>query len=202
MIIYKLDEFIIYDKMAVDFIGEMNKNHSDYENIIRNLNLNKPIDDLDDNIIIYFSNIISNLIKNINIEDRDNIISLLTICTMSIIYMNEILPNDVKLRKDIKSMLEELKLGGVGNGIVKKIIKCFDSIKIIANTLSNKKINTYSELFNNSELCQKLSNAVNSMIEKYKLDLDSLPDKFNGLKSGIENNLNTLINDNFSDVTT
>jgi hypothetical protein len=58
---------------------------------------------------------------------------LLTICAITIIYIEEKFTSAIEediLRKDSKSMLEELKLMGIGNGIVKKLIRIFKSTSI------------------------------------------------------------------------
>ena len=64
---------------------------------------------------------------------------LLTTCSLSIIYLEEkkckTPQEEDQLTLDSKSMLEELRMMGLGNGIVKMIVKSLKSIKNVFNLI-------------------------------------------------------------------
>jgi len=86
--------------------------------------------------------VVDKLMKNMNIDSfnlSSESIVLLTLASFTILYLEEKKSKDIEeeelLTKDAKSMLEELKLRGFGNGIVKKLIKSIKSIKNIFNLI-------------------------------------------------------------------
>ena len=87
--------------------------------------------------------IVEKLVKNmqLNIELTPDRVVLLTVAAFSIVYLEEkkakMNPKqEESLRKDCKSMLEELKMAGIGNGIVKKLTDGFKSITNIFKTIA------------------------------------------------------------------
>jgi hypothetical protein len=116
---------------------------------------------------------------------------LATICALSILYLEGKKTKKVDeeaLRTDSKSMLEELKLRGIGNGIVKKIIAAFESIKNIFTTITKHTgsvINGFIDMFAYTALLIPVMNAVKFIIGKYDLNLETLVSNFAGLAVGI-----------------
>jgi hypothetical protein len=111
---------------------------------------------------------------------------------LGIIYLEEKKTRSQKeeeeLTKDSKSMLEELKLKGIGNGIVKKIIK---SIKSIKNVFS--KIGEYLgkvtlgivDMFAYTSLLIPVMNGIMAIINKYDLNLETIVQNLMGVGLGI-----------------
>lgn len=92
------------------------------------------------------------------------------------------------LESGIKSLLEELKLRGIGNGIVKKLTECFVSISNIIRIIfkhSDKVILDLISMFGYTTLLIPTINAIMSMIDKYDLNLDTLSGNFLSLSVGI-----------------
>ena len=92
------------------------------------------------------------------------------------------------LENGIKSLLEELKLRGIGNGIVKKLTECFISISNIIRIIfkhSDKVIVDLVGMFSYTSLLIPTINAIMSMINKYDLNLDTLLGNFLSLSVGI-----------------
>jgi hypothetical protein len=81
--------------------------------------------------------------SNLNIESNEQIITLLCVAGFSAAQLNNskfLIDNKFKkedFEKEIKSILEELKLNGVGNNIVKNLSNCFKSILKLANSLDS-----------------------------------------------------------------
>ena len=81
--------------------------------------------------------------SNLNIEVNEQIITLLCVAGFSAAQLNNskfLIDNKFKkedFEKEIKSILEELKLNGVGNNIVKNLSTCFKSILKLANSLDS-----------------------------------------------------------------
>lgn len=139
--------------------------------------------------------IVQSLVNNmeINIDLTTEKIVLLTIAAFSIIYLEEkkskIDPKkeDV-LRKDCKSMLEELRLGGIGDGIVKKLIEGCKSIKNIFTLIGKHMgaiVGGFIDMFAYASLAIPILNGVLAIVGKYDLTLDSLPGNFLGLAAGV-----------------
>lgn len=132
--------------------------------------------------ITAFYPIVTKLINNsqIKVEDPIEASVLLTICAFSIIHSDDAkLSEDdkFKLKNQCKSMLEELKLRGIGNGIVKKIIACIRSIfklfKIIAKHMGSVVVNIL-DMFAFTTLLLPILNAIMACIGKYSLTIDTL----------------------------
>lgn len=173
--------------------------------------------------------IIENLIKNsnINIELTTENVVLITLATISITYLEESgnktgiekIPcskckskgcgdctNGFTISKvsksDTNTILEELKLRGVGNGIIKKLVECFKSIGNIAKILfRNSKyiINGLMNMLAYTAILLPTMNAISFLIGKYDLTIDTLIGNFLSLGVGIttfiaKNGINYLIN--------
>ena len=201
MIVKKFLEYNLQNDMLTDFLNsfdsyitESESNDKDYKSalhkIVRDLKLNVNLISTFGFGIGAMCPIVENLMKNKNISSIDlspQTIVLLTAAAISIIYIEE-KKKDNKLTKDIKSMMEELKLKGVGNGIVKKVINSIKSIKniffLIAKKVSHA-INGVIDMFAYTAFLLPILNGVNFIIGKYDLNIDTLPDNFIGLSIGL-----------------
>ena len=205
-------------QMAQDFlsiIGNDRINEADvkaYDSILK-----KTMDDLKINkdLILTFGTgmsamfpLVEKLVANmsLNIDLNIQTVVLITIAGVTIAYIEEKKNIDIKkkeiLEKDAKSMLEELKLRGVGNGIIKKVVKCVDSISnLFRILLKNKKhvINGLFDMLAYAALATPVINAIFYMVGKYNMNLETLPGNFLSLGFGVttlaaKNGLNYLIN--------
>jgi hypothetical protein len=139
--------------------------------------------------------IVNGLVKNmsLNIDLTVDKVVLLTIAAFSIIYLEEKKSKmDPKkeeiLTKDSKSMLEELKMSGIGNGIVKKLIDGFKSIKNIFSIIGKHVgavASGFIDMFAYASLVIPILNGVYAIIGKYDLTLDSICGNFLGLAVGV-----------------
>lgn len=81
-------------------------------------------------------------------------------------------------KKDARTLLEELKLRGIGNGIVKKVVQCFKSIGNILHILFKNTpyvILGFLDMFAYTSILVPTMNAITSLINNYSLDMDTLP---------------------------
>jgi len=136
--------------------------------------------------------IIFDLVNNskLNIDMNPEKIVLLIITALTIIYLEEQKDpkKDVGLKKDSKTMLEELKLNGIGNNIVKKVISCFKSIQSIFNLIgkhSGKIAEYIYDMFTYTSFLIPVLNAVGAVVGKYNLTIDSLPGNFLAIGVGV-----------------
>lgn len=201
MKVKKFTEYNLQNDLAIDFINsfdsfiiesETDKNkYSDVlKKIVNDLKLNVSLISTFGFGIGAMCPIVDKLMKNKGLVSADlsiQTIVLLTATAISIIYLEE-RKNGNKLTKDIKSMLEELKLKGVGNGIVKKVINSFSSIKNIFYIIIKKSkvaISGVLDMFAYSAFLLPVLNGVNFIIGKYDLNIDTLPENFIGLSIGL-----------------
>src|SRR5581483_12214645 len=101
--------------------------------ITKDLNLNVRLIATFGATITALQPIISELITNskLDIEINSEKIMLLTLASICVVMLEDKKNPDENLRKNCRTMLEELKLNGIGNGIVKKccdVIRCIKSI--------------------------------------------------------------------------
>jgi len=199
MRIQRLNEYSKYDEMVNDFIYnlehfKLNEGKSEdktYKKIIKDLKLNVNLIGIFGAGIGAFYPIVEKLMSGLSVELTTESVVLATICALSILYLEGKKTKKVDeeaLRTDSKSMLEELKLRGIGNGIVKKIIAAFDSIKNIFTTITKHTgsvINGFIDMFAYTALLIPVMNAVKFIIGKYDLNLETLVANFAGLTVGI-----------------
>lgn len=139
--------------------------------------------------------IVQGLVNNmeINIDLTPEKVVLLTIVAFTIIYLEEKKSKmdpkkEAILTKDSKSMLEELRMAGIGNGIVKKLIEGYKSIKNIFSLIGKHTgaiIGGFIDMFAYASLAIPILNGVAAIVGKYDLTLDSLPGNFLGLATGV-----------------
>jgi hypothetical protein len=190
-----------YEEMAFEFFKSMNELVMEDSNwkkikdkIISDLNLNMKFVGTFGTGISAFYPIVDAIMKNTNIpvEKNPEIIVMMTITAFAIIYLEEKKFKNNKeeeiITKESKSLLEELKLRGVGNGIIKKLIKCFKSIKNIFNIISKRTgavVNGFIDMFAYTSLLIPIMNGILFLINKYEFDLDTIIQNFISLSVGI-----------------
>lgn len=211
--IYKISEYNNIFKLVEDFSEYLNnesklekdnnfkKNENILNKIIKDLNLNFNMLDFLGSGLLIFSNITKSLFKGLNIELTDEVVVLSTVCAITIMYLDFI--DDVekrnKLVTDSKNQLEELKLRGVGNGIIKKLIKAFESIKNFFTIISkdiNIKIESFFDILLDNPTLKHTINSISFVIDKNNITLENIVDSFSNLNSGITTNFGKqIIND-------
>lgn len=139
--------------------------------------------------------IVKSLMSNISgqpIEITTESIVLTTIAAFSIIYLEEkkckSTAEEDKLTIESKSLLEELRMRGIGDGIVKKVIKAIHSIKNIFSVIAKHvgtAIGGIIDMFSYTSLLIPIMNGVLAIIGKYNFDMDRMIENFFGLSIGI-----------------
>lgn len=190
-----LDDFINSIGNPLNESGDISNYKEIEKKVIKDLKLNLSIVGTFGAGIGALYPIVDGLIKNmeINIDLTPDRLVLLTIAAFSIIYLEErkskMDPNkEAVLRKDCQSMLEELKMSGIGNGIVKKLIEGFKSIKNIFSLIAKHTgaiIGGFIDMFAYAALAIPILNGINAIVGKYDLTLDTLPANFLGLAVGV-----------------
>jgi hypothetical protein len=150
--------------------------------------------------------IVEHLIKNsnLNVELTTENIVLLTITAIAIAYLEEnknktgdsnVLCNicsgkgckdcdevgmvkSVVTKEDARTLLEELKLRGFGNGIVKKVVKCFISIGHFLKMIFKNTpliISSFLDLFGYTAVLIPTMNAIHLLIDTNNWNIETLP---------------------------
>ena len=94
----------------------------------------------------------------------------------------------VVTKEDARTILEELKLRGIGNGIVKKLVSSLHAIKNIVKTIFKNTpyvISSFMEMFGYTSILIPTMNAISSMIGKYHFTMDNLATNFLSIGVGI-----------------
>ena len=149
--------------------------------------------------------IVEGLIKNgsLNVEMNMENIILLSIASLTITYLEESknksgdsnIPCDCKdkvscnkcdgtgmikslaNKNDARTILEELKLRGIGNGIVKKMVDCFKFFgNIFTDLFKNTKyvIGGLIDMLTYTSILIPIMNGISIVVGKYNLTLDSV----------------------------
>lgn len=201
--IHRYQDFSKYDDMSWDMINSMDTliKESDETNFKKIQN--KLVSDLRLNFrfigtfgagIAAFYPIVESLMKNLgqNIEVTPEVVVLSSICALTIIYLEEKKFRDEQEEQYLidgsKSMLEELKMRGVGNGIIKKLVKAYKSISSIFNIIGRQTgavINGFVDMFAYTSLLIPVMNGILFVINKYELNIDTLIQNFIGLSIGV-----------------
>lgn len=201
--IHRYQDFSKYDDMSWDMINSMDTliKESDETNFKKIQN--KVVSDLRLNFrfigtfgagIGAFYPISESLMKNLgqNIEVTPEVVVLSSICALTIIYLEEKKFRDEQEEQYLidgsKSMLEELKMRGVGNGIIKKLVKAYKSISSIFNIIGRRTgavINGFIDMFAYTSLLIPVMNGILFVINKYELNIDTLIQNFIGLSIGV-----------------
>ena len=204
MKIQKFKEYSLQDSMANDFLNSFDKmivesEETSYKNIEK-----KVISDLRLNVKLVltfgagigaFYPIVDKLMKNMNIDSIEltpDRIVLLTIAAVTIIFLEEkkfkSAEEEEILVKDSKSMLEELKMMGIGNGIVKKLIKGLKSITNIFSLIGKHLgavVGGFIDMFSYTSMLIPIMNGILYIVGKYDMNLDTICDNFMGLAMGV-----------------
>ena len=176
--------------------------------------------------------VVENLIKNGNLKvelNTENII-LLTIAALAVTYLEEknnksgdevikcsdctgpnrncrscggsgLIKSEIN-KSDVRTILEELKLRGFGNGIVKKLVSCFKSIGNLFKILFKNTpyvVTGFLDMFAYTSILIPTMNAISWMVDKYNFNVESLSMNFLSIGVGIstllaKNGFNYLVN--------
>ena len=139
--------------------------------------------------------VVQGIMTNMNLDSfnlNQESIVLLTLAAVTITYLEEkkfkSAEEEEQLTKDSKSMLEELKMRGFGNGIVKKLMKSLESIKNIFSIIGKHLgavVGSIIDMFAYTSLLIPIMNGIMFIIHKYDLNLETLPQNFLGLAVGV-----------------
>jgi hypothetical protein len=142
-----------------------------------------------------FLPIIHSLMKNANlsqVELTKETMVLLVLTSLSIIYLEEkntkSAEEESELTKDSKSMLEELRMKGIGDGIVRKVIKCLNSTTNIFSIIGKHigaVIGGLMDMFAYGAILVPITNGLSNVINKFHLNLDTMPENFLMLSAGV-----------------
>lgn len=162
--------------------------------------------------------VVENLIKNGNLKvelNSENII-LLTITALAITYLEEknnksgddvikcqecsgpdkdckscrgtgMIRSEIK-KSDVRTMLEELKLRGFGNGIVKKVASSFKSIGNLFKILFKNTpyvIGGFLDMITYTSILIPTMNAISWMVDKYQFNMETFAANFSSIGVGI-----------------
>jgi len=199
--IYNFSDLSIYDNMTNDFLNSFNEiitedfKKTEYKKtqakILSDLKLNFSLIGVYGAGITGLYPIVEKLITSEKVEVTIETVVLATITAITIIYLEEkeLKPEkEFALQKDAKSLLEESRMKGVGDGIIKKIIKALQSIQNIFKMIGKHTgaiISGFIDLFSYVSLMIPMLNAVMYVIGKYDLNLDTITLNFAGLAMGI-----------------
>ena len=206
MRVQRFEEYRLQDDMAQDFLNsfdeivkEASGGESSYEKVAK-----KVISDLKLNVRLVATfgagigalyPVVQGIMTNMNLDSFNlttESVVLLTLAAVTITYLEEkkfkSTEEEEQLTKDSKSMLEELKMRGFGNGIVKKLMKGLESIKNIFSIIGKHLgavVGSIIDMFAYTALLIPILNGVMFVINKYDLNLDTLPQNFLGLAIGV-----------------
>ncbi len=191
--ILKFEDYTIRNSIMLLIMEFGNINESTRSNhlndIVSTLNLNENISDIYNSVNF---NILFDIVKellsndNLNIEINDKNITQSTLSLILISLKNDIeKTNNLRyynsiddLKNDIKDILEELKLEGIGNGIIKRISIIFDQIhnfvKLISKDLQIKNIETLFNIISNDRLSNTILTPIYNYIRKNNISINSL----------------------------
>ena len=204
MEIIKFKEYSLQDSMANDFLNSFDKMITESDETSYKKVQNKIVSDLKLNtqfILTFgigigtFYPIVDKLMRNMNIDSIEltpDKVVLLTLAALTIIYIEEkkfkSAEEEEVLTKDSKSMLEELKMMGIGNGIVKKLVKLFKSITSIF-TIIGKHLSAvtkgFIDMFAYTAILIPIMNGILYVIGKYDLNVDTFLENFAALTMGV-----------------
>ena len=139
--------------------------------------------------------VVSKMMSNLNLSGVEltlETVVLLTVASVTIVYLEEKKAKSQeeqdKLTKDSKSMLEELRMRGIGDGIVKKVIKAIQSIKNIFSIIGKHigaVIGGVIDMFAYTSILIPIMNAILLIIGKYEMSVESVIQNFFALGMGV-----------------
>ena len=203
----KVKRFLQYsmqDSMVFDFINSFDgliteSDETEYKKIqkkvIMDLRLNSNLSLTFGAGIQALYPVVNKLMTNMKISSIDitpDKVVLLTICAFTIVYLEEKKFRDGTeediLTKDSKSMLEELKMMGIGNGIVKKVVKIFKSVVGIFSLIGkhlDAVVKGFVDMFAYTTILIPIMNGILYIVGKYELNTDSFLENFAALTMGV-----------------
>jgi len=161
--------------------------------------------------------IVQNLIENENIKvdlTKENLV-LITLASIAITYLEETgnksgdgkvpcncekkstgcnicsgsgMIDSIVSKSDAKTILEELKLRGIGNGIIQKLVACFKSIgKFLKMLFRNSTyiVNGLMDMLGYAAILVPTMNAISAIVGEYSLDFKTLPGNLLSLGFGV-----------------
>ena len=204
MKIQKYNDFNLTESMVEYFINEFNTQILVESNDSTDSMLKKIVSDLNLNFRLVatfgfgigaFLPIVTQLMKNMDLSSVDltkETLVLLTLTAISIIFIEEKKPKspeeEAQLIKDSKSMLEELRMKGIGDGIVKKLINCLKSTKSIFKIIGKHMgavVGGFMDMFAYSAIMLPIMTTLSSVVNKFDLNLDTMPQNFLMLTAGV-----------------
>ena len=204
MKIQKFQQYSLQDSMAWDFINSFDgliteSDETEYKKVqkrvINDLRLNGNLSLTFGAGIKALYPIVDKLMTNMKISSIDitaDKVVLLTICAFTIVYLEEKKFKDGQeediLTKDSKSMLEELKMKGIGNGIVKKVKELFKSITGIFNLIGkhlNSVVKGFVDMFAYTAILIPIMNGILYVVGKYDLSVNTFLENFAALTMGV-----------------
>ncbi len=142
-----------------------------------------------------FYPVVQKMMENLSISGVDmtqETSVLLTIACVTIVYLEEkkfkTPEEEDKLTKDSKSMLEELRMRGIGDGIVKKVIKSIESIKNVFSVIAKHvgaMVGGVIDMFGYTAILIPIMNAIFWIIGKYEMSVDAVIQNFFSIGMGV-----------------
>ena len=142
-----------------------------------------------------FYPVVQKMMENLSIsgvEMTQETSVLLTIACITIVYLEEkkfkTPEEEDKLTKDSKSMLEELRMRGIGDGIVKKVIKSIESIKNVFSVIAKHvgaMVGSVIDMFGYTAILIPIMNAIFWIIGKYEMSVDAVIQNFFSIGMGV-----------------
>lgn len=137
--------------------------------------------------------VVSQMMQNMSlgVEISKQTVVLLTIASITIVYLEEkkAKPEEEEiLTKDSKSMLEELRMQGIGDGIVKKVIKALSGINNIFSTIAKHlgaAVGGIIDMFAYTSILIPIMNAIMTVIGLHKMSVDDVIANFFMLSVGV-----------------
>ena len=130
-------------------------------------------------------NLISN--QNFKIELTQENVALLTLTSVVILALEIEKDSDIS-KEDVKSLLTELKLRGIGNGIVKKMVSAFKSIGNLLSILfrnTSRTVRSLIDMFAYTSILIPTMNAINSIVADYNWTMDTIIGNLSSLGVGL-----------------
>ena len=203
--IKRYKEYVSFEDMAYEFVNSfelmLNENESpkeDWEPVWKkfknDLKLHAGLIGVFGTGIAAFIPVVMGMMENMNISTAVTFENgvLLTICSLTIIYLEEKKFKNSKeeeiLTKDSKSMLEELKMMGLGNGIVKLVIKSFEGIKNLFSVIGKHLgavVGGVVDMFAYSSFLIPVMNGIKYLIGEYNLTPETISQNLIGLGAGL-----------------
>lgn len=204
MKVQKFKEYSKQEEMAFDLINSFDKMILESDGIDYVKVQKKVISDLKLNVRLIATfgagigalyPIVEGLMRNMSISSLEitpESIVLLTIASVTITYLEEkkFKSSDEEsiLTKDSKSMLEELRMQGIGDGIVKKVIKALNGIKNIFSTIGKHlgaAVGGVIDMFAYTAILIPVMNAILAVIGIHEMSVDDVISNFFSLSIGV-----------------